>query len=647
MCQNYPNCNCPSCTQCQDCTQVTPTCVTTITTSCTTEQFTEECPNGLQSTDCLVYTGDTLKDCENNDFIFRGTKFNTFLSQLWETVKCAATATTDTIDYTGANILDCDGNILVPTDTPVTEALNLIWEEVKCPVIPKATDLIIEDLDLTDCDNNLVFSGNTTVFDTINIIWEYVKCLGNTSTSDDIIFTEELKTCQNVTLVSGTGNLTDAINSIWNNIKCWYTDLQDTINDLTDNVNEALDNKQPIWDWSNQSIIVGSGQPAPFNNLETAVGYLSKYHFDGTPVIIELQAGTYTVTTPYWYDPLLKNCSEVVFRRIGNADVTIQANSSVGNGFIGHKEGSAKFEGIKFKQTGAGAVILSEGSSYLELKDCPEIINTTLSGQPLIRLRNGANLVINGLTSLQNLSTTTTAVVWLSDYSNLSGLFKITSSSPVPGIFLTRNSTLTHFINTGVVASGLSIMYIVRDFSKLSVGLGTGNCEYVGITSRFFDINNSEVSFRQYDSGTTTITGLAGSTNSTELIFASNNSKLEISSNIISTNFKKAFWIRNNSNLIMKSINASQMTQVNVISDNSCVNFLPGTAGSSVTLSYISSPGWVISLQLSSKLFSPFILIIGVTSNYFLLYDNSYANTQGQQLNDPTLTTKTSTSFVN
>jgi hypothetical protein len=190
-------------------------------------------------------------------------------------------------------------------------------------------------------------------------------------------------------------------------------------------------------------------------------------------------------------------------------------------------------------------------------------------------------------------------------------------------------------------------MYIVRDFSKLSVGLGTGNCEYVGITSRFFDINNSEVSFRQYDSGTTTITGLAGSTNSTELIFASNNSKLEISSNIISTNFKKAFWIRNNSNLIMKSINASQMTQVNVISDNSCVNFLPGTAGSSVTLSYISSPGWVISLQLSSKLFSPFILIIGVTSNYFLLYDNSYANTQGQQLNDPTLTTKTSTSFVN
>jgi hypothetical protein len=205
MCQNYPNCNCPSCTQCQDCTQVTPTCVTTITTSCTTEQFTEECPNGLQSTDCLVYTGDTLKDCENNDFIFRGTKFNTFLSQLWETVKCAATATTDTIDYTGAAIKTCDNNTtIVPTNTPVTTALN----------------------------------------------------------------------------------------NIWNHIKCWNSSLTTLIND-----------RQPVWK-AGYPIVVGPTLSAPFNNINTAITEITKYHHDVTsPVSIRLSDGSHilnTVTLGNW-----------------------------------------------------------------------------------------------------------------------------------------------------------------------------------------------------------------------------------------------------------------------------------------------------------------------------------------------------------
>lgn len=133
MCNNYPNCNCPSCTQCQDCTQVTPTCNCTTTCTCATEQFTEECPSGLQSTDCLIYTGDNLKDCANNDYIFRGTKFNTFLSQLWDTVKCAAAPSTNTIDYDGANIRNCDNTAtIVSSGSSLTIALNNIWNAVKC-----------------------------------------------------------------------------------------------------------------------------------------------------------------------------------------------------------------------------------------------------------------------------------------------------------------------------------------------------------------------------------------------------------------------------------------------------------------------------------------------------------------------------------
>jgi hypothetical protein len=199
MCGNYPNCNCPSCTQCQDCTQVTPTCNCTTTCTCSTEQFTEECPNGLQSTDCLIYTGDNLKDCQNNDYLFRGTNFNTFLSQLWETVKCAATATTDTIDYTGAAIKTCDNNTtIVPTNTPVTTALN----------------------------------------------------------------------------------------NIWNHIKCWYTTLDSKIND-----------RQPVWK-QGYPIAVDPTLFAPFNNINTAITEITKYHHDVTgPVRIRLSDGSHTLNT--------------------------------------------------------------------------------------------------------------------------------------------------------------------------------------------------------------------------------------------------------------------------------------------------------------------------------------------------------------
>ena len=133
MCNNYPNCNCSSCSPCQSCTQVTPTCNCTTTCTCSTEQFTEECPCGLQSTNCLIYTGDNLKDCEGDDYLFRGTNFNTFLSQLWETVKCAATPTTTTVEYDGANIRNCDNTAtIVATGSSLTVALNNIWNAVKC-----------------------------------------------------------------------------------------------------------------------------------------------------------------------------------------------------------------------------------------------------------------------------------------------------------------------------------------------------------------------------------------------------------------------------------------------------------------------------------------------------------------------------------
>lgn len=127
---NKPNCGC---SPCQECNNPVPQTTCTTTCTCTTDQFSQDCPCGQVGSNCVIYTGDTLQDCNDDDYIFRGTTLNTFLSQLWETVKCATTATTDTIDYTGAALKDCtDVTTIVPTGTPVTEALESVWDYVKC-----------------------------------------------------------------------------------------------------------------------------------------------------------------------------------------------------------------------------------------------------------------------------------------------------------------------------------------------------------------------------------------------------------------------------------------------------------------------------------------------------------------------------------
>jgi hypothetical protein len=556
MCQNYPNCNCPSCTQCQDCTQVTPTCNCTTTCTCTTEQFTEECPNGLQSTDCLVYTGDTLKDCENNDFLFRGTKFNTFLSQLWETVKCAATPSTDTIDYTGSNILDCDGNILVPTNTPVTEALNLIWEEVKCPVIPKATDLIIEDLDLTDCNNNDVLVGDYTVFDTITSVWEYVKCLGNTSTSDDIIFTEELKTCENVTLVSGNGNLTDAITSIWETIKCWNFNLTALIN-----------NRQPIW-YASSDINIDSQQNAPFNNLEPAIQELSKFHFDGKKVTLFLENGTYSVSGRGWYNPLLNSCSELVIRnKQGQNNVIIQSGSATA--FIGHEgPGKITFEGVSFKQSSTGGVVYVNNNATVTLKNIPYMENSASSNSPIIQAMNNSSIVLENsiLTDLRNLGLPVAFVFASYNCDITLGFSKLTNlnaSSSIEGVVSLLNSKVTHRLSTGLMANKLNNVYFASKNSSIIVE-NTDSTSFTNIIGALLYAGESSyINFGAYSPLVTVST-----TDSYELIVSSDNSSIEFGS-ISCNNFRKPINCNFGSKVTGNNINATNIQEPVTITENS------------------------------------------------------------------------------
>jgi hypothetical protein len=221
---NTPNCGC---SPCQECNNPVPQQTCTTTCTCTTEQFTEECPCGLQSTNCLIYTGDNLQDCEGDDYLFRGTNFNTFLSQLWDTVKCAAAPTTNTIEYTGANIRNCD----------------------------------------------------------------------NTAT-----------------VVATGSSLTVALNNIWNALKCAYTDINQ---------------RQPVWQGSS-NIIVGVAQTAPYDNINTALVELAKFHFN-VPVTIKLEDGIHTLTNEFAIQNFLNDKNTLILDSVSGIkeNVFLRTTSSI------------------------------------------------------------------------------------------------------------------------------------------------------------------------------------------------------------------------------------------------------------------------------------------------------------------------------
>jgi hypothetical protein len=386
MCNNYPNCNCPSCTQCQDCTQVTPTCNCTTTCTCTTEQFTEECPNGLQSTDCLVYTGDNLKNCQNNDFLLRGTNFNTFLSQLWETVKCAATATTDTIDYVGTDIKDCTNTItIVTTNTPVTTALN----------------------------------------------------------------------------------------NIWNYIKCWKNDLQTLIT-----------NRQPIWTGSS-SITVGSSQPAPYNNINTALAELAKYHFN-TTFSIYLEDGNYGTNNEVIFDSFFNDKNTLIVESLSGIKENVIIKSIPGTTAIELKKGNLLFRRISLGTNNTNPVLKIKGSgtnvnldevklitnpgdktlidvsesASINLKNCTFVDSNTANTSPFIYAERQGNVTISGgtYTVNRNFFTGRNASLYLTgssiNFTNLVAtyLFVFTANS-------TGNIINTTIINSNVLGPQSTAFY--------------------------------------------------------------------------------------------------------------------------------------------------------------------------------------------
>jgi hypothetical protein len=319
MCNNYPNCNCPSCTQCQDCTQVTPTCNCTTTCTCSSEQFTEECPSGLQSTNCLIYTGDNLQNCAGDDYLFRGTNFNDFLSQLWDTVKCAATPSTTTVEYDGANIRNCD----------------------------------------------------------------------------------------NTAIVVATGSsLTTALNNIWNAVKCWYTDLE-----------ELISERQPVWQGS-ATITIGVSQPAPFNNINTAIVELSKYHFNDSDIILKLETGTYTVSSEFQFGKLLLDKNVLYVESLSGVKEDVTIKGSITQGVDAFSAGYISFSNLTLASENNAPIIgLYAAGAHVYLTNVK--ITNNSSSSTLFNISQGASLQMNSCTFVDSNTANTSPFIYAERQGNV------------------------------------------------------------------------------------------------------------------------------------------------------------------------------------------------------------------------------------
>lgn len=88
------------------------------------------------------------------------------------------------------------------------------------------------------------------------------------------------------------------------------------------NFTDAINDRQPVWKKST-TITVGASQAAPFNNLETAIEELKKYHFPEGRQTLNLESGTYNLTKNLVVEA--ENLPPVIIKSVtGNkTDVTI------------------------------------------------------------------------------------------------------------------------------------------------------------------------------------------------------------------------------------------------------------------------------------------------------------------------------------
>jgi hypothetical protein len=472
MCNNYPNCNCSSCSPCQSCTQVTPTCNCTTTCTCTTEQFTEECPCGLQSTNCLIYTGDNLQDCEGDDYLFRGTNFNTFLSQLWETVKCAATPTTNTVEYDGANIRNCDNTAtVVATGSSLTVALNNIWNAVKCLY----NDIRLRQPVWQGSTNILIGSLQAPPFNTMDsAITELAKYHFDTNfltlILEDGIYTVtptqfHLMNVNSYTVRSLSGNranciLTSSGQTIANglqyaefkNLTVKSTGTQGVVVGFSNNSHTSLDN------CIIETVSTNTSAVSSYESGYVAIRNCKIVNKSTNPINLVLASDHGVIFSGNLeVDNSLGNSGSNLYLAQVNSDIEVIYNnpvsttvvdniSTVFTTYLNSRITVASFQELKYNNIGYAFILCQDGSSIIHraLDVSGTFLNTIVDGVSLTSGGAGANIIGCYTNSIVNTSkitgTTFNRAVYVFGNSKLGG--DIAISNVVHGLWLDRNCSL-------------------------------------------------------------------------------------------------------------------------------------------------------------------------------------------------------------
>lgn len=301
MCQKKCGCECESHCKCSN------TYVDTI------------CPDGFLGSSCILYNGDILKDLEEADYIYSNTALNNVIKQMWVKILEGDNSTSLAQLLTDVNTLKAQMTTVISNIGNLTTLTTTAKGNLVAAINEIDADLLALSNKIGDL-STLTTTNKTTVVAAINEVNAKVPVLG--------------------TLNNLPGVTTQATN---------FTD--------------AINDRQPVWKKST-TITVGASQAAPFNNLETAIEELKKYHFIERIQTLNLESGTYSLTKNLLVEA---NLPALVLKSVtGNkADVTIDLK-----GFTAgvQEQGTLRFQDLTITNTvDIPNYLISNGGGNLNL----------------------------------------------------------------------------------------------------------------------------------------------------------------------------------------------------------------------------------------------------------------------------------------
>ena len=364
------------------------------------------------------------------------------------------------------------------------------------------------------------------------------------------------------------------------------------------NFTDAINDRQPVWKKSTP-ITIGSGQAAPFNNLETAITELSKYHFS-SDLVLELEDGTHTITKRYLFDSI--NSPQIsVAGKSGNRDNVILTSSVTET--VRTNSRTIELRNLTIKNTGnPGFCILASSNGFIAASNVVLENSSVATNSPILAFSHGKisiagsklinkatvalNLVVSNITSkivssnleLDNSAGNVNSSLYVTQ---IDSSIEVSYQNPVSTTIVDNIAAVyTTYLNSNITILSYG------EFTYSNIGYGFIVCQdgssIIHRAQNSLGVNlNTNVTGRSLTSGGNFATILGAYTNSsvnTTKITANTfnrgmylweNSKL--TGNIAISNVVNGLWLDRNSSLQVNGSIATTGNQGLIIANNSDV----------------------------------------------------------------------------